>query len=186
MNNILGITGVARSGKDSFASALVQQGFRRIAFADALKLATALIANEDSHLYFDEFAKEQHTDALGMTRRSALQKVGKAVRDSVGEDTWVNRALNEWRSSGKPDTVISDCRYPNEAIAIRAMGGTIIRINRPGLVGLTGEAAQHESEARLADDLVDVEVYNDGTIGDLHAEARKILATPTLLGAVAE
>ena len=182
---LIGISGRAKAGKDSFASALVQRRFQRIAFADALKIATAVIANEPTHLYFDEVAKELHTDALGMTRRKALQAVGKAVRDSLGEQVWVNRTLADWASRGKPDTVITDVRYPNEALAIRQRGGTVIRINREG-AGLAGELAQHESEQRLSDDLVDIEVFNDGTLGDLHAEARKIVAILQLPKAIKE
>lgn len=171
---LIGITGRARSGKDSFANALVQQGLRRIAFADALKLATAVIANEPSHLFFDEVTKEYHTDALGMTRRKALQALGKAVRDNLGEDVWVNRALAQWAAEGKPATVVTDVRYENEAVAIRQRGGTIIRIHREG-AGLQGELGKHESENPLSEELVDIEVFNNGTLGDLHAEARKIL-----------
>ena len=176
MTQLIGITGKARAGKDSFANALVQCGYQRVAFADALKLATAVIANEPIHLFFDEVTKEYHTDALGMTRRKALQAVGKAVRDSLGEHVWVNRALANWKSQGKPLTVVTDVRYPNEADAVRALGGIIIRINRDGS-GLDGDLGAHESERRLSDDLVDIEVFNDGTVGELHAEARKIFGS---------
>lgn len=175
MTQLIGVTGLARSGKDSFGYACVKQGWRRTAFADALKVATAHIANEQSHLYFDDVTKEEFTDALGMTRRSALQKVGKAVRDSVGPETWVRRALQEWAANGCPPTVVTDCRYPNEAEAIRKLGGTIVRIVRPGS-GLAGEAGQHESEARLPDNLVDVEITNDGSMGELAMEAAKVIA----------
>jgi len=174
MKQLIGITGRARAGKDSFANALVQQGYQRVAFADALKLATSVIANEPSHLFFDELTKEQHSTALGMTRRKALQAVGKALRDTLGEQVWVNRALSNWKAQGKPMTVVTDVRYENEAQAIRALGGIVIRINRKGS-GLAGELGAHESEWPLSEDLVDIEVFNDGTVGDLHAEARKIL-----------
>lgn len=170
---LIGITGLARSGKDSFALILGRHGYHRIAFADALKKATAKIANEDSHLFFDDFAKEQFSEALGMTRRIALQRVGQAVRESLGKDTWVNRALRQWESLDRPATVISDCRYENEALAIRKLGGIIVRMVRPG-AGLTGEAAGHASEVQLPDGLVDVEINNDGTLGELVDEARKI------------
>ena len=170
---LIGISGRARSGKDSLAHILGRHGYHRIAFADALKVVTAQIADEDSHLYFNEVTKEQHCEALGMTRRVALQRVGMGIRESLGKDVWVNRALREWEDLGRPATAVSDCRFENEALAIRKLGGIVVRIVRPG-AGLTGEAANHASEAQMPDDLVDVEINNDGTLGELADEARKI------------
>lgn len=173
MTRLVGIAGLARSGKDTLAQGFVKLGYRRVAFADALKEATALIANEPSHLYFGEASKEEHTEALGMTRRKALQSVGKAVRDCLGPQTWVNRVLRDWHLCGRYPMVISDLRYPNEAQAILLNGGTVVRVHREGS-GLPGEAGLHESEWALSEDQVDIEVYNNGTVGDLHAEAVKI------------
>lgn len=174
MTILIGVCGRARAGKDSFALACIKQGFVRLAFADALKIATAYIAHEDSQFFFDDVTKEEHCEVLGMTRRKALQGVGKALRDTLGEDIWINRALSDWTYRGKPDTVISDVRYENEADAIRKLGGTVVRITRPG-AGLAGEAGQHESEKPLPDYLIDIEIENDGTIGELQWEARKII-----------
>lgn len=174
MTILIGVTGRARVGKDSFASACVKRGFVRLAFADALKVATAYLAHEDAQLFFDDVTKEEHCEVLGMTRRRALQNVGKALREAVGPDIWINRALSDWDRRGKPDTVISDVRYENEADAIRRLGGTVVRINRAG-AGLAGEAGQHESEKPLPDYLIDIEIDNDGTLGELQWEARKIV-----------
>lgn len=172
---LLGITGRAHAGKDTFAQALIQHGYRRMAFADALKEVTALIANEPTHLYFDPVSKEEYTDALGMTRRQALQLLGtEGIRKVLGDDVWVRRVLREWESDGKPAVVITDVRFDNEAAAILAVGGHIVRIVRPDNVGLTGAAATHASELGVSDDLVDVEVVNDGSVGDLWAEAAKL------------
>lgn len=173
MTKIIGNTGRAKSGKDSLAKILGRHGYHRIAFADPLKEVVALIANEETHLYHGEVTKEQHCEALGMTRRIALQRVGQAIREALGEDVWVNRALREWNSLGRPATVISDCRYENEAKAIRNLGGIVVRVLRSG-AGLAGEAATHSSEIQLPDGLVDVEINNDGTLGELADEARKI------------
>ena len=175
MIKLIGVSGKARAGKDTFAAACVAKGYRRIAFADALKVVTALVADEEANLYFDDFAKEQFTHALGMTRRQALQNVGKSMRDALGPDVWVQRALREWNNNGNPPVVISDCRYPNEADAIRTAGGIVVRVSREGS-GLEGAAGKHESEIQLPDDLVDVEIDNNGTVGELNAEARKIVA----------
>lgn len=174
MSVLIGVCGRARSGKDVFASACVKRGFVRLAFADALKIATAYIANEDSRFFFDDIAKEEHCETLGMARRKALQNVGKAMREALGPDVWINRAMSDWVYRGRPDTVISDVRYPNEAEAIKKLGGTVIRITRPG-AGLTGEVGQHESEVPLPEYLIDIEVDNDGTLGELQWEAKKIV-----------
>lgn len=183
MSKLIGITGLARSGKDSFGNILVSKhGFKRTAFANALKTAVAYIANEDTTLYFDDETKELYTEALDTTRRMALQKVGSAVRLALGPDTWVRRVIRAWEAQGCPPTVITDVRYENEAEAIRSRGGIIVRVVRPGS-GLTGEAAQHESEMRLADNLVDIEIVNDGTLSELAFEARKVAL---LAGAVDE
>jgi hypothetical protein len=174
MRKLVGIAGKAHSGKDTFAQVFISGGYHRVGFADALKQVVALIANEDPELYFDAQTKEEFTPALGMTRRAALQGVGQGIRNSLGPDTWVMRVLNDWERKEHPALVITDVRYPNEAGAIRARGGVIVRISRPG-AGLDGESAAHASEVPLPEGLVDIEIINDGTIGELHHEARKIV-----------
>lgn len=176
---LIGITGRARAGKDTFAQGLIRLGYQRRAFADPLKEVTAKIANEESHLYFDDATKEEYTDALEMTRRQALQKVGVGMRDSLGPDTWVRRLLREWVADGMPSTVITDVRFDNEALAVLKAGGHIVRILRPDNVGLSGEAAQHVSEAGVSEHLVDVDITNDGTVGELWEEARRLHAIVT-------
>lgn len=171
---LIGITGLAHSGKDSLAACFARSGFQRKAFADSLKAVTALIAGEPSHLYFGETSKEEFCDTLGMTRREALQKVGVGMRQAIGPDVWVKRLLQGWVDTGLAPTVISDCRFENEAQAIRDLGGIIIQIVRPG-AGLSGNAASHVSENGIDDELIDFVVNNDGTLGDLAVEAGKIL-----------
>lgn len=173
---LIGITGKARAGKDTFAAALIKAGYSRIAFADAVKRVTALIADEPEHLYFDDATKEQVSPSLGIPRRKAMQLVGtEAVRKTLGDNVWVDRALRAWVRDGRPSAVISDVRFDNEAQAILALGGHIVRIVRPDNVGLTGTEAAHVSEAGVSEDLIDIEVVNNGSIGDLHAEARKLV-----------
>lgn len=174
MTQLILITGRAGSGKDTFARGLIDRGFKRQAYADALKEVTALIADEPSHLYHDVVAKEEHCDALGMTRRGALQDVGSAVRNTLGPNTWCNRVIRRWRAAGKPPTVITDCRYDNEADAAIAEGGIVIKIIRPDNASLPGSLAAHESERGVSEDRITIEVINDGSVGDLIHEAHKI------------
>lgn len=175
MTPLIGITGRAHHGKDSFAKAFIGAGYQSIAFANALKNVTAMIAGEDPELYFSEVHKELMSPHLGTTRREAQQHVGKAVREALGPMVWVNRALQTWAELGKKAAVITDVRYDNEAKAIRDLGGFVVRVTRPGHEGLAGAAASHESEQGVNDDLVDIEVLNDGTLGDLRHEACKII-----------
>lgn len=174
MAKLIGVTGLARAGKDTFAAQCAARGYDRGAFADALKEATAFIADEPQDLYFNDTTKEEYSEALGMTRRKALQGLGNGVREVLGPMTWVNRLLRRWEADGRPPMVISDVRYPNEAEAVRALGGAVVRIVRDG-AGLSGEAGKHISEAGVPDDFVDFEVLNNGTIDDLGRAAARVI-----------
>ncbi len=59
--------------------------------------------------------------------------------------------------AGLDRVVADDVRFANEAAAIRALGGTVVEIRRPGLSRLAGG---HVSEAGVAADTV---VDNDAT-----------------------
>jgi hypothetical protein len=173
MKQILGVVGRAHAGKDSFAQALAPYGFRRLAFADALKEVTALLANEPVEHFHDPVLKEAHCPSLGMTRRRALQNVGQGMRQSLHDSIWLDKVIGQWREMNVP-VVVSDVRYPNEAEAIRAVGGLIVRIERPGFTGLQGDAAAHTSEAGIPDNLVDAVIVNDGTLHDLEEQAARV------------
>ena len=47
---LIGITGPARSGKDTVAGFLIEQGFHRVSFADPLKAGVAAIVGEPAEL----------------------------------------------------------------------------------------------------------------------------------------
>ena len=174
MRKLIGVAGRARSGKDTFVRGLINLGYTRGAFADALKQVTALVANEPLHNFTDDELKEAHSVALGMSRRKALQRVGKGMRDILRDDIWIQRLLSTWEAAGEIPFAISDVRYPNEAVLVRERGGIIVNIERPLLGGLTGEAALHESELGLPPELVDFTVVNNGSIEDLHRWAATI------------
>jgi hypothetical protein len=65
--------------------------------------------------------------------------------------------------AGQP-VVCDDCRFPNEADTIRAAGGYIVRVERPG----AGKGAAGHSSEQFAfphDCVID----NVGSLTDLHA-----------------
>ena len=62
--------------------------------------------------------------------------------------------------------VIPDVRFPNEADAIKELGGIIWRINRHGLNGIN----EHRSEHAMDSYMVDHVIYNDGSLDELSDE----------------
>jgi hypothetical protein len=92
---IVGISGYARSGKDTLGGALVEQGFIRAAFADTIR-ASLLALNP---LVIETFRVKDLVDQLGWDKaknqypemRALLQRMGKEVgRDIAGNNFWLD------------------------------------------------------------------------------------------------
>lgn len=167
---IIGLSGYARSGKDTAAEHLVSTyDFTQHSFAASMKEA----------MY--RLNPIVHTDAIGPIRykslvdvygldktkekypevRRLLQVFGTEVgRNMFGENFWVELVLNNLRSF---HTVISDVRFTNEADAIKKQGGQIWRINREGIGPVTG----HSSEIDLDDYSFDAVINNNSDINGL-------------------
>jgi hypothetical protein len=136
---LIGLTGKAGSGKDLVAR-LVDEEFvgwhvHRIAFADRLKLVCATMMNEEPLLYYDRVTKELPVQTLGggipPTRRQILQVVGVTMRKIVSPDVWVAPTLHPIKLADDMTIfVVTDVRFPNEARAISALGGAIVRVER--------------------------------------------------------
>jgi hypothetical protein len=151
MKQHIGLIGWAGSGKDTAALALMDRGWKRIAFADALK-GRAIYLGWDGR-----------KDDRG---RRLLQDVGMAMR-AYDPNHWIDHARAAMR--GRP-CVFTDVRFANEADFIRAEGGIIVRVIREGL-----EVGEHESEAGQLAIRSDQSIRNDGTIEHLHAQLLDIV-----------
>lgn len=176
---LVGLCGLAQSGKDTFAGYL---GYRRIAFADPLKeLALAcnpLVWTDDDwsthtlrwivETYGWEAAKQMRC-AYGKDVRQLLQDLGVGVRDILGPDTWVDAAFRTYDPAVA--TVITDCRFPNEFERIRSLGGVIVRIERHG----QGSPDQHVSEqAWKAIEPDHWFTFADGAFADMQGQAERL------------
>jgi len=200
---IIGITGRAWSGKDSVATALqaARPGIGRAAFADALKAEAAAAFGVDVRLFSDRDAKEQPTPSLAAARCS-----DPGFAKYLGSLAWFNelrprvimQQWGDWRRAADPDYwvkmlaitvdaardlgfqafVVTDVRYPNELHWLREAGGTLWRVQRPGLKPLSG----HSSEWALQDSAADLTLVNDG---DLDALARRAVEAFDAVGAAA-
>jgi hypothetical protein len=164
---LLAVCGVARSGKDTAAQALAD--YTPLAFADGVREAllaldpmcdVASTVSEDVGHVGWELAKGDPEI------RRLLQRMGtEAGRNIHGEDCWIRLAERKIAAIDG-NVVITDCRFENEAAAVRSWGGLVVRIDRPG----TTACNEHASE-RL-DFAADATITNDGTIADLHAKVR--------------
>lgn len=173
MTIIVAICGKAGSGKDTAARILSEMlSFTRIAFADPLKEALAIIANEPVEYYHDNAKKEEICPLFNMTRREAMQKFGtEAVRGVLGDNIWLERALQSIKTlqetRGRSRYVVTDCRFDNEARALKEHGAIIVEIERPDHAPQT---PKHSSERGISPELVDYIIVNDSTIDALHWE----------------
>jgi len=140
---IIGVCGLIGAGKDTIADYLVNiHQFRRESFANTLKDAVSSVFGWDRDLLE---GRTKHSRAwreqvdpwwaarLGMpdlTPRWVLQYWGtEVVRRGFHDDTWIASLENKLRKT-TDDVVISDCRFPNEIVAIKRAGGIVIRVHR--------------------------------------------------------
>lgn len=161
MTQLVAINGLKHSGKTTAAQVLVDAGWVRVKFAGPLKDMLRTLDLDDRHLEGD--LKEVPCDLLcGQTPRWAMQSLGTEWgRDLIGVDLWggiARRRIADALAAGK-SVVVDDLRFESEAAAIRAMGGVVLRIERPGLVG-----GGHASETPVVADIVH---ENSGTVAEL-------------------
>ena len=161
---VVAFTGLAGAGKSTATRHLIERrGYKLVKFAGPLKdMMRAIGLTEDE---IEGGMKEQPSATLlGKTPRHAMQALGTEWgRNLIGEEFWISlwrRRVEATLAAGER-VVVDDCRFPNEAAAIRSFGGKIYL-----LVGRGGIAGNHASE-RGCDDM-DAILVNQGTIKDLH------------------
>lgn len=163
---LVGMTGYAQHGKSSAAEVLVREyGFKTMAFADPLRelaetvnpyvFPEAQLPNRYASVV-KTFGYEQ-AKQMGDVRRF-LQELGTGARDILGPDVWVRAWEHKLARYEQTDNVVvTDVRFPNEADAIRANGGEVWGLVRPGFDN--GLGVDHPSEAFIGQLLEDAEVY---------------------------
>lgn len=114
---------------------------------------------------------------LGVTPRCLMQLLGTEWgRELIDSEIWVRawkgqaiRLLGEGRS-----VVCDDARFPNEAQAIKDLGGVMVRLLRPD--GGSASYAEHASEGALANWSFDHTLINDRTIDALHLQVDELFS----------
>ncbi len=178
---IIGLSGYARSGKDTVAGMLMGiHGFERVAFADKIREFLLEIDPIIMHNGIDfrlqdvveskgwEAAKTDHPEV-----RRLLQDLGVGARKLFGPQFWVHEAMKTMLETPKLDLkyVITDVRFKNEADMIKANGGKIWRINRPNIEATNG----HISEIEMDGWPFDAVITNDSDMPNLIKQVGALL-----------
>jgi hypothetical protein len=192
---IVGLYGPSRAGKDETAAILVSDfGYEKRAQAAAIRkillgLNALVTTNAGTSLPMKdlfEVCNENWDEVKAMSTDSVDQmiRLGQTCRDVLGIDVWLNTAfpppctcLVETAIGGQKTlgckctkVVISDIRQENEYNAVKARGGEVWKIIRPGVEkrGMDG----------LLDHLsFDATLYNNGTLQDLRGMVQANIAT---------
>jgi hypothetical protein len=213
---IIGVVGFAGSGKGTVSDLLVANyGYKKMAFADPVKDATAVIFGWDRSLLegdtdesraFRETPDKFWSERFGfaVTPRWALQKMGtEGGRDTFHDSLWVT-ALE--RRIDCDNIVVSDVRFPNEIKKIKSLGGYVVRVIRGDepewydtaykqntLVDQKNLMTEkypniHISEWAWIGSSMDFVLYNNGSKSELEANVSymlKVFRGPTVIQNVA-
>jgi len=180
MTRLIVFSGYARAGKDTAVQVLHTEGYKRVAFADIMRkfvetlnpiVHTDTIGPIRLAKVIDSYGWEGYKESIYRDEiRGLLQRLGTDCgRQLLGDNIWVESAFNAL----DPDNryAFADCRFLNEAEAVRSRGGLVIRIERPGV----GPANAHPSETSLDGYDFDYVVQNDNSHEVLRQKLVRIL-----------
>ncbi len=173
-----------------------EHGYVHLNFADPLREVCALVYGVTFEEMLDPVLKEQPLERWPYKApRDLLQQIGTEMFRNYIPETWIENWKNRVQAAlspyevevgatdglgnprraeggiifshpGAPGVVCSDCRFLNEAAAVKALGGKLIKIDDPRKVR-TDAASLHQSEVEIDLLPVDWTITNDRTIHDL-------------------
>jgi hypothetical protein len=160
--HLIGLSGKFGVGKDTAAAWICEEHpeYQVVPFADALKRVVAIMTCTSYESQFTREGKAYTPPGYEYSVGKYQQILGQLGREKFREDIWVNIALKhpaEYK-------IIPDVRHPNEADAIKAAGGIVIRINRSNVVLNDGRDATHISETALDKYPFENIIINDGSL----------------------
>jgi hypothetical protein len=171
---IIGAAAQLNSGKDVLCDYLVKKlnknssfSWKRAAFANAVKNVYERSFNVDRD--FIEVWKRDPNPPPGMLMnvRKGLQFIGDGFRQ-IKSDIWIDLVF---RDNQNENIIISDCRYINEAKAIKERNGITVLMHRTGF--LNDDPNPSESQIKpivqfCLSSLKDGPIPNLGTLAGLN------------------
>ena len=161
---VIGLKGRAGSGKSTAAQYLVaRHGYAVVKFAGALKSMLSAIGLTVAEI--EGCLKEQPCDLLcGRTPREAMILLGTEWgRELIHPELWIRlwkRRAEDAMARGAKGIVADDCRFYNEAAAVRDLGGIVIEIRKQSDWNETAADSLHVSEVQNFP--ADVRMINEG------------------------
>jgi hypothetical protein len=163
---LIGIVGPIGSGKTSMEEYLTRKyRFSKYAFAEPLKEIAMNFGFTRSQVYGTQQEKLEINRLWNISGREFLQKFGSEVcRDtfpaifpSIDKSIWVKLFEHKYNNSEIPLLVISDVRFHDEAVTIKNLGGTLVRIIPQEVVMCN---SFHQSESHFSNIKCDYVIYN--------------------------
>ena len=194
---IVGICGLIGSGKGTVADILVEQGFKKVSFADKLKDGVSTIFGWDRAMLegdTDESRtwREQPDDfwsneiQMEISPRLVLQLFGTdCMRDGFYDGVWVSLLKKTILDNPEQNYVVPDVRFENEVNMLHDIGGEVWEVKR-GLdpqwlieYETTGVEPKdvHTSEWKWIKTRKDEVILNDTNINDLKGQVLTTLGT---------
>lgn len=180
---IIGLTGVAGSGKDTVANYLVKhRGFTKMALADPIKELLNQRFGWTMGMWEDREWKERPCvgtvgELAAISPRQLAQWLGTEVGRTIGgPNVWIHRLFERWDKTSH--LVIPDVRFENEVQFIRnhappsAWTPRIYEVRRPSLTPIP--SSSHISEAGLPRSYIYDTIVNQGDLSDFTASLEDI------------
>ncbi len=150
---VIGVSGKARAGKDTFFATYASRGFQKASFAAELKRRVRRdFGLTEEHT--DGALKEVKMDRLnGHSPREVMIAYGNMFRE-FNPSYWCDTLFNHITANpGK--YIITDVRYENEAECIKSLGGVLLRLERhPSRDGLIDAATKNSISETALDNYV--------------------------------
>lgn len=179
---IIGISGRARSGKDTLAGIFkfLDKNTVQLSFAAPIREFVAGLVGMSVDEITNSDAKERPLPWLNdKSPRFLMQTLGTEWgRNMIDPNLWikvVRKRIEMLQAQANPPSLVvfSDVRFDNEAEMIRSLGGWIIHLSRGDAVEVAAHVSENGVTPSPSEDLC---IYNDGTLSDLERQAEVALA----------
>lgn len=185
---IIGVAGRISSGKDTVGNMVKQElaskgeGCKLLAFAAPLKKICQSVYDFTDEQMTDHEKKAapdlryRRYDGTYLTPRECMQLLGTEWSRKCYPNTWADYGMRLAKMH-ETHVVFTDCRFINEAEAIKSAGGFVWRVRRRAADQMR---ATHVSEVEMDTEqfewLVDRHIENERDLTDLRSAVKEALA----------